>query len=86
MSKTQRKRKGGIKGYLERLPPIPFKRLAIKLLPYIGIFYVGDKLAWLYRYCVGQTAFSRLFVLLSSSHFRNPFSAFIPQICWQGLS
>ena len=64
MSKTQRKRKGGIKGYLERLPPIQFKRLAIKLLPYIGIFYVGDKLAWLYRYCVGQTAFSRLFVLL----------------------
>ena len=88
MSKSQRNRKGGIKGYLERLPPIPFKRLAIKLLPYIGIFYVGDKLAWLYRYCLGQTAFSRLFVLLSNIQlaFQNPFFSFHPTDMLAGLA
>jgi len=87
VSKSRKKHKGGIKGYLERLPPIPFKRLAIKLIPYIGIFYVGDKLAWLYRYCAGQTAFSRLFVLLSNVQlaFQKPVFSFYPSDMLTGL-
>ena len=45
------------KGYLERLPPVDVHkllRIVLMNLPYIVIFYVGNKLAWLYQYCVGD--------------------------------
>lgn len=41
------------KGYLERLPPVDVHkllRIVLMNLPYIVIFYVGNKLAWLYQY------------------------------------
>lgn len=46
------------KGYLERLPPVDVHkllRLILLNLPYIMIFYVGNKLAWLYQYCAGNS-------------------------------
>ena len=46
------------KGYLERLPPVDVHkllRIVLMNLPYIVIFYVGNKLAWLYQYCVGDS-------------------------------
>ena len=42
------------KGYLERLPPVDVHkllRIILLNLPYIMIFYVGNKLAWLYQKC-----------------------------------
>ena len=46
------------KGYLERLPPVDVHkllRIILLNLPYIMIFYVGNKLAWLYQYCAGNS-------------------------------
>ena len=55
------------KGYLERLPPVDVHkllRLILLNLPYIMIFYVGNKLAWLYQYCAGNSMIERLIVLV----------------------
>lgn len=54
------------KGYLERLPPVDVHkllRIVLMNLPYIVIFYVGNKLAWLYQYCVGDSMIERLMVM-----------------------
>ena len=55
------------KGYLERLPPVDVHkllRIVLMNFPYIVIFYVGNKLAWLYQYCVGDSMIERLMELV----------------------
>ena len=64
------------KGYLERLPPVDVHkllRIVLMNLPYIVIFYVGNKLAWLYQYCVGDSMIERLmpFKNLNTGTFTN---------------
>ena len=55
-----------LKGYLERLPPIDWKKLAIRSIPYVLIAYICNRLSWLYRYCTGQTMFVRMYVMLAN--------------------
>lgn len=42
-------------GLTENLSMIDKKRLLIMNVPYIIVFYLADKLAWLYRYCIGDS-------------------------------
>ena len=69
------------KGYLERLPPVDVHkllRIVLINLPYIVIFYVGNKLAWLYQYCVGDSMIERLMVLVLN--FQMAFSRILPSM------
>ena len=69
------------KGYLERLPPVDVHkllRLILLNLPYIMIFYVGNKLAWLYQYCAGNSMIERLMVLILN--FQMAFSRILPSM------
>lgn len=69
------------KGYLERLPPVDVHKLlrtVLMNLPYIVIFYVGNKLAWLYQYCVGDSMIERLIVLVLN--FQLAFSRILPSM------
>lgn len=42
-----------ISGVRGRLPPVDKKQLVMVNIPYLMVFYLVDKLAWLYRHCVG---------------------------------
>ena len=69
------------KGYLERLPPVDVHkllRIVLMNLTYIVIFYVGNKLAWLYQYCVGDSMIERLMVLILN--FQMAFSRILPSM------
>ena len=48
---------------MEKLPPIDGKRLAIQSIPYVIIFYLVDKVAWLYRHCVGDSLVAKVGIL-----------------------
>ena len=45
-----------------RLPEVDIKRLFLTNLPYVLVFYVVNKLAWLYQYCQGNSLLERLSV------------------------
>ncbi len=69
------------KGYLRELPPVDVHKLLRVVLmnfPYIVIFYVGNKLAWLYQYCVGDSMIERLMVLILN--FQMAFSRILPSM------
>lgn len=68
--------KMNLKGYLERMPPIDWKKVSISLIPYVIIAYIGNKLSWLYSCCVGQTMFAKLYVLISNINLA--FSSLLP--------
>jgi hypothetical protein len=50
------------------------KRTLTQSIPYVIIFYIVEKAAWLYRHCVGATAVYRLYALLMNFNlaFHNP--------------
>lgn len=62
----------------EWMQTVDKKRLFTRGIPYIIIFYLVDKLAWLYRYCVGESMISRLGVLFLNFRlaFQNPIPSF----------
>ena len=58
----------------EKLQGIQPKKLLPKLIPFAIVFYLIDKSAWLYRHCTGDSAITRLMVLLQNFGltFKNP--------------
>ena len=58
----------------EKLQGIQPKKLLPKLIPFALVFYLIDKSAWLYRHCTGDSAITRLMVLLQNFGlaFQNP--------------
>ncbi len=70
-----RKLTGGIRG---RMPPIDGKRLIMLNIPYVIVFYLADRVAWLYRHCVGGSLVERLGVLFLN--FQLAFSDVLPSI------
>ena len=42
------------------LPPVNIKRLVTLNIPYVIVFYLVDKAAWLYRHCLGDTLAAKL--------------------------
>jgi type IV secretion system protein VirD4 len=57
-----------------RLPSMDRKQLAIMSIPYVIVFYLVEKSAWLFRYCRGDTLVERLGVLFLNIQmaFQNP--------------
>lgn len=58
----------------EKLQGVQAKKLLPKLIPFAIVFYLIDKSAWLYRHCTGNSAITRLMVLLQNFGlaFQNP--------------
>ena len=58
----------------EKLQGVQPKKLLPKLIPFAIVFYLIDKSAWLYRHCTGDSAITRLMVLLQNFGlaFKNP--------------
>ena len=58
----------------EKLQGVQAKKLLPKLTPFAIVFYLIDKSAWLYRHCTGDSAITRLMVLLQNFGlaFQNP--------------
>lgn len=58
----------------EKLQGLQPKKLLPKLIPFAIVFYLIDKSAWLYRHCTGDSAVTRLMVLLQNFGlaFQNP--------------
>ena len=78
LGKGRKKLSETVKG---NLPSVDWKRLLIRNLPYGIVFYLVDKVAWLYRYCVGNSLIEKLGVLFLnfSLAFQNVFPSFHPQ-------
>lgn len=75
MGKLFRKLAGVIK---DKLPPMDWKRLLIMNIPYVIVFYLVDKGAWLYRHCMGSSLVERLGVLFLNIQlaFASPLPSF----------
>ena len=78
LEKGRKKLSETVKG---NLPSVDWKRLLIRNLPYGIIFYLVEKVAWLYRYCIGDSLVEKLGVLFLnfSLAFQNVFPSFHPQ-------
>lgn len=61
-----------------RLPPIDKKRLIMLNIPYVIMFYLVDKVAWLYRHCIGASMVEKLGVLFLN--FQLAFTNVLPSI------
>lgn len=75
IGKLFRKLAGVIK---DKLPPMDWKRLLIMNIPYVIVFYLVDKGAWLYRHCMGSSLVERLGVLFLNIQlaFASPLPSF----------
>ena len=51
-----------------KLSDVSLKKLIAMNIPYVIIFYLADKCAWLYRHCVGGSTFDRVSVWLMNIH------------------
>ena len=78
MSKRQNPIRRLLSDAVSRLPPINKRQFLMRAIPFIILFYIGDKFAWLYQYCQGQTALVRLFNLLANCQmaFQPPWFSF----------
>ena len=68
-----RKLAADVKG---RLPPMDGKRLVMLNIPYVIVFYLADKVAWLYRHCMGDSLVAKVGVLFLN--FQLAFENFMP--------
>lgn len=68
-----RKLAADVKG---RLPPMDGKRLIMLNIPYVIVFYLVDKVAWLYRHCMGASLVAKVGVLFLN--FQLAFENFMP--------
>ena len=57
------------------LPSMDWKRLIMRNIPYVIVFYLVDKVAWLYRYCIGESLIEKLGVLFLN--FSRSISSFV---------
>lgn len=65
-----------VSGFAGRLPPVNLKRLVTLNIPYVIVFYLVDKCAWLYRHCMGDSLVEKLGVLFLN--FQLAFSSYFP--------
>ena len=84
--KPGKAQKPGIPGHVQKLlreigerwSAVDKKRLLMLNIPYVIVFYLVDKLAWLFRYCTGDSLINRLGVLFLNVQlaFKNPLLSF----------
>ena len=57
---------------------IDVKKLVILNIPYVIFFYLSEKVAWLYRHCIGDSIVEKLGVVFLNFNlaFQNPFPSF----------
>ena len=57
---------------------IDVKKMVILNIPYVIFFYLSEKVAWLYRHCIGDSIVEKLGVVFLNFHlaFQNPFPSF----------
>lgn len=57
------------------MPVVDVKRLVMLNIPYIIVFYLVDKVAWLYRHCIGDSLIAKAGVLFLNFQmaFEHPF-------------
>lgn len=68
-----------IRGMLrERFPMMDGRRLLMLNIPYIIIFYMADKAAWLFRHCTGDSLTEKAGVLFLN--FQMAFDSPLPSI------
>ena len=62
----------------ERMGTVQLRKLLISGTPYLIIFYLVEKEAWLYRHCTGDSMVQKLMnlFLYFTLAFRNPFPSF----------
>ena len=53
----------------EKMPPVDVKRLAMLNIPYVIVFYLVDKLAWLYRHCIGDSLIEKAMALFERHNY-----------------
>ena len=65
-------------GMTDKLSMIDKKRLLMMNIPYIIVFYLADKLSWLYRHCTGSSFAEKSGVLFLNFQlaFENPIPSF----------
>ena len=65
-------------GFAEKVSMADKKRLLMTNVPYIIVFYLTDKLSWLYRHCMGNSFAERAGVLFLNFQiaFENPVPSF----------
>lgn len=65
----------------EKLASVNLPQLTAKSIPYLIVFYLIDKEAWLYRHCIGGSVFQRVMAVFLnfSLPFQNPLPSFHPQ-------
>ena len=51
---------------MSSLSTLDRRRVILESIPYVIIFYLADKLHWLYRYCSGKDVIARMIVLVSN--------------------
>ncbi|EOS38939.1 type IV secretion system protein VirD4 [Lachnospiraceae bacterium M18-1] len=64
-----------LKGMIgEKMPVVDTKRLVMLNIPYVIVLYLVDKVAWLYRHCIGDSLIAKAGVLFLNFQiaFENP--------------
>lgn len=59
-----------------RIGTTPLPRLIMMNIPYLLVFYIADKGAWLYRHCLGESMLQRLGIMLMN--FQLAFTSWFP--------
>ena len=69
-----------LNGFRVRPPNVEMVKRILLHIPYVVVFYVVNKCAWLFQYCRGSTIVDRLIVLLANYPlaFRNICPSFRP--------
>ncbi len=69
-----------MKALQEKLHSVDIKKLLPKTIPYVIVFYIVEKEAWLFRHCTGDSVITRLMVLFQnfSLAFKNPLPSLYP--------
>ena len=73
-----------LKGFQVRPPNVEVLKKILLHIPYVIVFYVVNKCAWLYQYCRGSTVVDRLMVLLMN--YPLAFKKLLPSIQLKSLA
>ena len=71
-----------------KIGPVNYTRLFTQSIPYIIMFYLVDKEAWLYRNCIGGSSFDKVVAVLMNFGlpFQKPMPSFHPYDLLSGLA
>lgn len=79
-TKARARSPGKISEFIKgKLQGANLKKVAVMNFPFLIVFYVADKAAWLYRHCVGASAVVKLGVMLMNFQlaFTKPMPSFV---------